>query len=819
MPKTPANITFRSIGASLVLVLLVGIAAEAWADGRRPHARRDFIEVPRGGVADTLTTGAVSVLDNDTDREDDPLTAVLDRDVSHGTLELRKDGTFRYEHDGSGGDGDEFRYRAFDGTGYSRATRVAITFIEKPNSPPFVTGDVPEQQAIEGFAYLLGLAGYFDDLDEDDSLLFSAQGLPGSGSLRLDAATGVLSGTPTSNDVRDNPYNVVVIATDRAGATAQLTFPLLIFRDSRADMALNISLAKNPVTVGETAQWDIHVENRGPGDLDDGQLTASWVTSGPALTLAIPDACAVTGNSSSSPAMSCAVGPVAAGSTMIFSVTGTQAADGDNTLIGVVTADDPIPDNNSALAGAQVVALLSEGPTQSVSLSGFGVDAGDLDGDGSIDIVATGGQTYVFSNNGNRAVTTPGTSLGADSGGTAVTLLDWNGDGSLDIAVGGLAGRAAEIFVNDRSGNFSSAEQLQGDGVGSVNDIAAADLNNDGRSELVLTGTSGTVILQGRSEGGFDQLTLSSGPGVDVTTSDIDQDGDRDLVVVRAADRAVDLHYNNGAGTSFSLTRLNHGSVATACAHDLSGDGAVDLLLGIDGDDLNAPENKVLVQQGDGSFTASDSFGASPVSALISGDIDIDGWTDIVAVNEAGVHQLYLGTSGSGFALAPEQIISNGMRRGILVDFNGDGSLDLIMVGRDASVLEIHANNGIGRLGLGDRIAPDLQLLGEAAVTIPAGGEWVDPGATAVDDIDGDISDQIETSGAINTAVVGTHRITYSIKDRAGNNVSAVRTVNVGVNEGTGGSGGGAMAPAWLILLLLLVAGARRRYTAGQSVP
>jgi len=134
-------------------------------------------------------------------------------------------------------------------------------------------------------------------------------------------------------------------------------------------------------------------------------------------------------------------------------------------------------------------------------------------------------------------------------------------------------------------------------------------------------------------------------------------------------------------------------------------------------------------------------------------------------------------------------------------------------------VLEIHANNGIGRLGLGDRIAPDLQLLGDAEVAIPAGIDWVDPGATATDDIDGDITDQIETSGTINTAVVGTHRITYSVQDRADNNVSAVRTVNVGVNQGTGGSGGGAMAPAWLILLVLLISGVRRKRTEGKPAP
>jgi hypothetical protein len=183
--------------------------------------------------------------------------------------------------------------------------------------------------------------------------------------------------------------------------------------------------------------------------------------------------------------------------------------------------------------------------------------------------------------------------------------------------------------------------------------------------------------------------------------------------------------------------------------------------------------------------------------------VDIDGWPDVVTVNEAGVHQLYLGSGGSGFALAPEQIVSAGMQHGVLADFNGDASLDLIMVGRGANVLEIHANNGIGRLGLGDRIAPDLQLLGEATVNIAADGTYVDPGATAIDDIDGDITDQIEVSGVINPVNVGRQTITYSVADRAGNISSAVRTVNVGVNSGQGGSGGGVTAPIFIILLII----------------
>ncbi len=795
----------------ICVVAAFSITADVWASGRRPFAVRDYAEVARGGVVEKLTSGANSVLDNDFDIEGDRLFAVLSDDVDHGTLILREDGTFTYRHDGGKSDSDTFKYRAFDGTGYSRATRVTISVEEVPNSPPVVIDQVPDQSAIAGVYYQLQVAGNFFDPDEGDELSFSVRGLPKGNSLSMDSATGILSGTPGNSDARTDPYTVEVTATDRAGASASLTFDLLILRDNRADLALAITLAENPVAVGETAQWSILIENRGPGDLDEGQLTANWATSGPGLTLTTADSCPITGNGTSSPQMNCAVGALAAVTSRTIIVEGIQAGGGDNSLIGVVSSDDPIPENNADLASAQVVAEFSEGPTQIISASGAGVDAGDLNGDGLIDIVATAGQTLIFSNNGNRAVTTPGAGLGSDTGGSAVTLLDWNGDSSLDIAVGGLTGRTAEIFINDGSGAFSSAEQMGGGAVGSLNDMIGADLNNDGRSDLLLTGSAGTVVLRSLSQGGFDQTSLSSGAGLDLAIADIDQDGDQDLIVVRSSDRAVDLYYNSGNGTDYSRTRLSRGSVATVSASDVNGDGAVDLLLGFDGDDLNTPGNKVLYQQQDGSFSSGTSFGASPVTALLSGDVDADGWVDVVAVNEAGVHQLYLGSSGSDLTLAAEQIVSNGMRRGILVDFNGDDSLDLVMAGRDATVLEIHANNGIGKLGLGDRLAPSLKLVGNATIDIAAGQEFLDPGATAIDDIDGDISDQIVVSGTINSTAVGTQTISYNVADRAGNTARTVRTVNVGVNKGTGGSGGGMMAPTSIIFLLLIAAALRRR--------
>jgi hypothetical protein len=796
---------------------MLGTTTQLWASGRAPIAIRDSATVARGGVVETLADGNQSVLDNDYDREDDELTAVLSRDVKHGSLELRDDGTFRYVHDGGNDDSDSFEYKAYDGKRTSRRARVTIEIEDVPNSPPVVVGDVADQKTIADVAYRLELAGNFVDPDDGDLLRFSVKGLPKGNSLGIDENTGVLSGTPTDADVRATPYNVEITATDRAGASAKLTFQLLIFADKRADMALSISLATNPVSVGETAQWNIQIDNRGPGDLDEAQLTANWATSGPSLTLTSPQSCTISGNGTSAPGLSCSIGALGAGNSLTIQVEGTQSSDGDNSLIGEIISDDPFPDNNADLVSSQVVARFSEGPTQVVNVSSADVDAGDLDGDGEVDIVTTDEQTHIFFNDGNRSVTTPGTSLGANSGGSAVTLLDWNGDSSPDIAVGGLAGRTAEIFINDGRGGFSSAESLQGDSIGNVHDMIAADLNSNGKSELVLTGSTGTVIMRSLSQGGFEQTTLSSGAGLDVAVTDVELDGDQDIVVVRLSDRAVDIHYNNGDGTSFTRARHNYGSVATVCTDDLNGDGAPDLLLGVDGDDLNAPTNKVYYQQADGSFSSGGSFGASPISAFVTGDVDIDGWPDVVTVNEAGVHQLYLGSGGGGFALVPEQIVSDGMRHGILADFNDDTSLDLIMVGRDANVLEIHANNGIGRLGLGDRVAPALQLVGAASISIPAGELYVDQGATAEDDIDGDITDLIETSGPINPTAVGTQTITYRVADRAGNISSASRTVNVGVNSGQGGSGGGTSAPAFIIALSIFAMLRRRMRRSSLS--
>lgn len=810
----------RQLQVLLCAVLLSAVAISvAYASGWAPIARGDKAMVARGGAVSQLSNGFSSVLQNDFDIERDPLSAELVDGVKHGDLTFNPDGTFFYQHDGKSDKNDKFTYRAFDGTRFSRKASVTIEVTAPENTPPFTVGSPPDQEAVEGVSFTLALAGFFGDLDEGDTLRFSASGLPGSGSLSIDPASGILSGKPRASDARNNAYSITISATDSGGLSASLNFQLTIYADDRADLAVSAGLSVNPVTVGESAQWNIVVENLGPSDLDTGELVARWSTSGAVLSLSAPGDCTISANGSKDPSVRCPLNSLAAGASKTITVQGTQDEDGDNSLIAIIDSDDPILANNSAVVGAQVVASFSEGPTQILSTNGKDVASGDLNSDGFPDLVVTSDRTILFFNSGNRTVITPGTSLGADSGAAAVVLLDWNGDGNPDVAAAGLPGLSGRIYLNDGGGNFSQTLDLRVQNSGNILAAAASDFAQDGYADLVLTGTGGSYLLRSTGQSGFSQTTLSAGPGLDVSTADINNDTFADILIVESGDRSVRILTNSGNGRNFTSQRLQRGSVAGVTGADLDGNGRVDLLLAIDGEDLSIPESRILYQRSDGTFPAGEVLGASPLSKMLAGDVNGDLLPDIIALNEAGVHQLYLGSSGGGFDLEAEQIVSAGMRRGVLLDFNNDQSLDLIMAGQKSSVVEIHANNGIGSLGRGDRDAPVIQLNGEVLVTLAAGAMYEDPGVTAIDAIDGDLTDSVLTSGSFDTSVVGSYKLNYSVSDRAGNLGTAVRTINVGINDGVGGGGGGELSLLFLVLLaLILISISRNRIALARTL-
>ena len=79
-----------------------------------------------------------------------------------------------------------------------------------------------------------------------------------------------------------------------------------------------------------------------------------------------------------------------------------------------------------------------------------------------------------------------------------------------------------------------------------------------------------------------------------------------------------------------------------------------------------------------------------------------------------------------------------------------------------------------------DSIAPVITLLGDTTVSIEVGDTYIDAGATAKDNYDGDITSNIVTVSNVDTTIVGIYSVTYDVTDASGNAALTItRTVNV----------------------------------------
>ena len=131
--SVPATGTALTTGA-LLLDEVGGSTASsiAWEWSEAPAADDDAYTTPE----DTpLTVIAPGVLANDTDAEDDPLTAAKLTDPAHGTVTLQADGSFVYTPAAEYSGTDSFTYKANDGHGDSAPATVTFT-VSPTNDPP-----------------------------------------------------------------------------------------------------------------------------------------------------------------------------------------------------------------------------------------------------------------------------------------------------------------------------------------------------------------------------------------------------------------------------------------------------------------------------------------------------------------------------------------------------------------------------------------------------------------------------------------------------------------------------------------------------------
>ncbi|MBR3161834.1 MAG: polysaccharide deacetylase family protein [Bacilli bacterium] len=94
-----------------------------------------------------------------------------------------------------------------------------------------------------------------------------------------------------------------------------------------------------------------------------------------------------------------------------------------------------------------------------------------------------------------------------------------------------------------------------------------------------------------------------------------------------------------------------------------------------------------------------------------------------------------------------------------------------------------------------DKEKPTIELKGNNNISIYTGNKYEEPGYTAIDNCDGDLTDKVSITGSVDTGKTGTYEITYKVKDNNNNEATATRKIEVKnwsiIRPSSGGNGKG----------------------------
>ena len=326
----------------------------------------------------------------------------------------------------------------------------------------------------------------------------------------------------------------------------------------------------------------------------------------------------------------------------------------------------------------------------------------DLDQDGNKEVLVgtrDGVLLYPFS---GAQLTAP-TTLLADR--VIAVAVDIDGDGVLDLVASGEQGNGVAWYHGSLGTAFGSAQTITS--TLDARSIRTGDLDGDGDQDLVLTMANGQLRWYLNTDGAgtfgpMNSLSTNATPSL-AEVVDMDQDGDPDIVWSESTSNSVLWAENIGGGSLFAAPQT---VTQTGCGRvsDIDGDGVGDLV-------TSSPMDlQVHWQRGLGGGYAPPQTIGQPwgvVDEVLTSDLDMDGDLD-VAVISGQLNEIawYENIDGQG-QFGPRQTIATsiGSAFGLMADdLDGDGDPELFVLSLNPDRviyfdnLSIASNSIVGRV-------------------------------------------------------------------------------------------------------------------------
>lgn len=354
--------------------------------------------------------------------------------------------------------------------------------------------------------------------------------------------------------------------------------------------------------------------------------------------------------------------------------------------------------------------------------------AGDFDGDGKLDLVSifpavgtTPMQLLFFKGNGDGTFADPTSTpvFGANYDSQFpkwMAAADLNGDGKLDLVVTSASNRMA-VLLGNGDGTFGSPIEYSSGVTFTTNrQVYLTDIDGDGKLDFVAIdnryGVSGNNIIavrHGNGDGTFGPEELYNTPGTInyLSVGDVNGDGVPDVVADMQS-------YGGGYGLIFTGQEKGLTSVTTA---DVTGDGKKDVIA------TNFSNNRVklLAGNGDNTFTRRNDLivGRGPVAVATLPDPN--GTTDIVTANRLDGSVTLLKNAGGGNFTRTDITVGGRPVAMAVGDLTGNGKADVVVADDKRNSVIVLLNDGAGGF------APPL--------VVPLGDK---PNALTIADVTGD---------------------------------------------------------------------------------